>query len=309
MNRLRVSIQKLLCTCVSALVPDRETRHRVRYALHPLNDRRCVEYFMRRYVGAAAPSPVPPDRKAGLPGDVEYIWQCWLQGPDNMPALVRNCLRSVERHRRPGQKVVLITEENYTEYVEFPDWITRKRREGRIADAQFSDLLRLWLLASYGGCWIDATCFLTAPVPENILRADLFMFRTCGEFAYTLVQSCFIRARAGDWLMLRWQRLMAELWRNEGGLLHYFQLHLMFKAMVEADCRAREEFLRMEDIPETATHVLQDYMRQNVPFSQDRLDAAARGAFMHKLTYKLRPENADGTYTFRDYFWSDGCCC
>ena len=37
MNTLRISLQKLLATCISALIPGRELRHRVRYCLHPLN--------------------------------------------------------------------------------------------------------------------------------------------------------------------------------------------------------------------------------------------------------------------------------
>ena len=49
MNTLRVRLQKLLATCVSALIPVREARHRVRYCLHPLNDRRCVRQSRNRY--------------------------------------------------------------------------------------------------------------------------------------------------------------------------------------------------------------------------------------------------------------------
>lgn len=300
---MRVCMQKLFCTCVSALIPDRGLRHRVRYALHPLNDRRCLEYFDRRYVERVVPSGFSIERKAPLPSGVEYIWQCWLQGTENMPPLVRECLHSVVAHKRPGQEVILITEQNYDSYVTLPDFIVRKRRDGRIGDAQFSDLLRIWLLASYGGYWIDATCLMTSEIPPRISNAGFFIFHSYGEFAYTLIQSCFIRADAESYLLQRWKQLMAELWRTEDSLLHYFQLHIMFKAMVRADWRARTEYLRMEAVTDKAMHILHGYMKENVPFSRESLDRAEKESFIHKLTYKLKPCDDGGVFTFRDYLW------
>ena len=135
MNTLRVRLQKLLATCVSALIPAREARHRVRYCLHPLNDRRCVAYFKRRYVERTPPAALPVERGREPSAGVEYIWQCWLQGEERMPALVRRCLDSVRRHAAPGQQVVLVTEANYADYVALPEGITALRRAGRIADA------------------------------------------------------------------------------------------------------------------------------------------------------------------------------
>lgn len=303
MNTLRISLQKLLATCISALIPGRELRHRVRYCLHPLNDRRCVGYFRRRYVERIPPAPpaVRPVRE--LPAGTDYIWQCWLQGEERMPAIVRRCVDSVRRHASPGQRVVLITEANYADYVALPPAITALRRAGRIPDAQFSDLLRIWLLASYGGFWIDATCLLTAPIPESIARARFFVFHSSGEFGYTLIQSCFIRAAAGDYLVARWCQLMGELWARDGRLLHYFQLHLMFKAMVEADPRAREEYGRMARVDEAPTHVLLGYMKGNVAYDGALMERAARGSFMHKLTYKIKPGAGRHPLTFTDWLW------
>ncbi len=304
MNKLRICLQKLLATCVAALIPTREARHRLRYLLHPLNDRRCVSYFKGRYANHHAPTAMQARPLKELPADTTYIWQCWLQGEGQMPRLVRRCTESVRRHAAPGQKVVLITEANYADYVTLPGHIVAARQAGRIADAQFSDLLRIWLLADYGGFWIDATCLMTAPIPECISRANFFMFHSEGEFAYTLIQSCFIRARAGGYLICRWRQLMDELWQSDGRLLHYFQLHLMFKAMVEADCRAAEEYKKMPHVPETATHVLQRYMKEGTAFSQEKMDAAAKSSFIHKLTYKISPSPGGGCATFADWLWN-----
>lgn len=303
MNRLRIALQKFLATCVSALIPSRGLRHKVRYQLHPLNDRRCVEYFTKRYVCRTTPEIPAEAHHKPQAGVTDYIWQCWLQGEDSMPQIVRNCVDSVRRHTREGQQVVIITEDNYADYISLPDFIISKRRRGLIPDAQFSDLLRVWLLADYGGFWIDATCLLTAPIPENIVRSDFFMFRSCGEFAYTMIQSCFIRAHAGGYLICRWRQLMAALWANEGRMLHYFQLHLMFKAMVQADSRARKEYSMMDNVDETPTHVLLGYMKDGTAYSDEMMEKAVRGSFIHKLTYKIRPQEKGGKPSFSDVLW------
>lgn len=282
---LFVAFRKLISTAVAVLIPGRAMRHKVRYVLHPLNDRRCTAYFRHKYVRRTILQPQPT---AELPKEgTEHIWQCWLQGRDAAPPLVDFCLRSVEQHRRPNQQIALITEENYAQYVHLPPFIVEKRRNGQIVDAQFSDLLRIYLLATYGGYWIDATCLLTAPIPDWIDKAPFFMFRSHGEFAYTQIQSCFIRAKANTYLVQRWRQLMEELWRNEPHMLHYFQFHLMFKAMITADERAASEYQQMPQASETATQTLFFQMRARHLLSQQMIEDAARHSFIHKLTYKI----------------------
>ena len=281
-----IAFRKFICTVVSALIPYKVLRHRVRYLLDPLNDRRCTAYFSRKY---AIPLAGASQTKETVNQNThtEYIWQCWLQGRQAAPPLVDFCLRSVEQHRRPNQQIALITEENYAQYVHLPPFIVEKRRNGQIVDAQFSDLLRIYLLATYGGYWIDATCLLTAPIPDWIDKAPFFMFRSHGEFAYTQIQSCFIRAKANTYLVQRWRQLMEELWRNEPRMLHYFQFHLMFKAMITADERAASEYQQMPQASETATQTLFFQMRARHLLSQQMIEDAARHSFIHKLTYKI----------------------
>ena len=53
----------------------------------------------------------------------------------------------------------LITYENYSDYVELPDYVVEKHKNGTISRAHFSDVLRFSLLKTYGGMWIDSTAF------------------------------------------------------------------------------------------------------------------------------------------------------
>ena len=59
--------------------------------------------------------------------------------------------------RTPGHS---ITEKNYKDYVNMPDYIIRKQQSGEIDLTHFSDILRMMLLARHGGIWMDSTLLI-----------------------------------------------------------------------------------------------------------------------------------------------------
>ena len=63
------------------------------------------------------------------------------------------------------------------EYVQFPDYIVRKWKEGVISNTHLSDLLRLELLIRYGGLWIDSTTYMTGTIPAYIDDSNFFVYR------------------------------------------------------------------------------------------------------------------------------------
>lgn len=288
MNYQWLSFKKLVCTICSAIIPNKQLRHQVRYALNPLNDRRVVNYLKKEYVLPffEKRANIPMESKALQNDDTEYIWQCWLQGVDAAPDIVKECLKSVERHKKENQKIVIITRDNIADYVELPKYIITKWENGIISNAHFADILRINLLNRYGGYWIDATCLLTAPIPKWMDETSLFMFHSCGEFSYTLIQNCFIHAKANDYLINCWQQLIHEVWKNEGKLLHYFQHHLLLKAIICVDPKAFEEYRNMPRVSEQDTQALACYLSKPSTCSADKLKEIINKSFMHKLTYK-----------------------
>lgn len=89
----------------------------------------------------------------------KQVWICWLQGMENAPQIVQDCYASV-CYWMKDWKITVITAENMNEYVQFPDYIVRKWKEGMISNTHLSDLLRLELLIRYGGLWIDSTTYM-----------------------------------------------------------------------------------------------------------------------------------------------------
>ena len=110
--------------------------------------------------------------------DNKIIWQYWGQGLDsqNMPDIVRICFASVDKFKS-DYKVIRITDQTISEYVEFPSEVLDKLKNGIFTRTAFSDLLRLALLSLYGGIWLDATILLTGTIPAKYVNMDFFMFQ------------------------------------------------------------------------------------------------------------------------------------
>jgi len=105
------------------------------------------------------------------------IWFFWLQGEENLPLIPQLCLQSIRKHAN-GHKVIVLTADNYREYVAIPDTLLTMYREGRIKAAHFADILRINLLAQQGGLWLDATMLVTADLPQEIFEMPFFSIKT-----------------------------------------------------------------------------------------------------------------------------------
>ena len=284
---LKVKVGKTLANIVSASVRNRERRHRLRNRLNPLNPKRCVRYIRRHYVSAEPIAPVADDRQWSP------VWVCWLQGLDEAPQLVVNCIRSIERFKYEEQEVVVVTSANYAQYVELPDYVVRKWQQGIISNIHFSDILRIHLLARHGGCWIDATCLLTAPVPRPLVDSPLFLFRSHGEFSYTYIQSCFICAQKNNYVLRKWCGVIDAYWSHETMTLQYFLLHLTFVAILRSDTHFREAFYRVPALSDAPMHVLLPALVGGARYTKKLMEKARQASFVQKLTYKFTPALLD----------------
>lgn len=128
-----------------------------------------------------------PDNVTGLNEPVydgkKYAWSCWWQGMEEAPDLIRACINSMKRYLPDTVELVIITRDNYRDYVDFPQWLIDKVEDGRVTLTTFSDVIRASLLYKYGGIWLDSTILLTEPAPVNVWDYDIFTIR---ELRYCL---------------------------------------------------------------------------------------------------------------------------
>ena len=100
-----------------------------------------------------------------------YIWTMWWQG--EMPELVKMCISAMKVHSG-GKQVIVLTEKNYRNYIEIPEYITKKIEKGLISLTHLSDIVRMCVLEKWGGCWLDATVLPIRNIDEVILRSAYY---------------------------------------------------------------------------------------------------------------------------------------
>lgn len=106
----------------------------------------------------------------------DKIWICWWQGMAAAPEIVKSCVGSIQRNT-DSHEVIIITEENYHQFVDFPVWVEEKKNNGVISRTHYSDLLRLEVLARYGGLWLDSTFYCSDPCIDKLFEKDIWSIK------------------------------------------------------------------------------------------------------------------------------------
>ena len=224
------------------------------------------------------------------------VWVCWFQGMDNAPVLVQKCYKSLKQNLS-NYDIILITEANMLEYVQFPDYILSKWHIGQISNTHMTDLLRLELLIRYGGLWLDATVLCTSSdLPAYYFNSDLFLYQCLkpgrdGHCSY--VSSWLISAKSNNKLLMATRFLCYEYWKKNKNMVDYFLLHDLMSIVFDY---YPEDWKKIIPVDNATPHIL--LLRLFDQYDEEVWQAVKEKNPFHKLTYKF--ENGQtklkGTY-------------
>lgn len=223
----------------------------------------------------------------------KIIWQYWAQGFENAPDIIKKCLNSVNQFA-PDYTIIRLNDENLHEYLTIPDFIIAKRE--KMTTAHFSDILRLMLLKTYGGIWMDATIMLTGPIPLEYATCDLFAFQRdpaephfrywkevnryyfgwVRNFHVNMLNS-FIVAKKGNYIISQLCDLIMMWWQNNDSISHYF----LFQILFDVFCKDSISPL----VNDTYPHYLQQSLK-DPNFNIMERSNIQKVFSIHKLTYR-----------------------
>ena len=253
-----------------------------------------TDYFGRKHLPAVAQRM----RKEETTTTPETIWQFWDNpAGQTTPGIVEAALSRVHAFKGSLEHRVLDST-TMASYSDLPGYVLDKFKKGQIDHTHFSDLLRLNLLKNHGGIWLDATGYMTGAIPQYILDEEFFLFHTgtLTFFPYSFIQSCFIRTRKGNLLCDAWYEMCVDYWKKGTKKLDYFQIHLMFKALVEQDPTAGTWYKKMPYITEDGIQqLIGDKLLS--PFNINEWNRIKQASFFQKTTYKV-PRDMDDTGTY-----------
>lgn len=225
-----------------------------------------------------------------------YVWVCWLQGMEQAPDIVKLCYKSLLEHM-PERNIVVITDNNFVNYVDIPTNIMEKWRNGIITNTHFSDILRLELLIRYGGLWVDATVLCTGRnIPDYIFNSELFFYQTLkpGSDGQSITMSSWlISACTNNRILLAARALLYEYWSNNNKMIDYYLLHDFIHLAAE---QYPNEWKRVPKVCNTTPHIL--LLELFDQYDKERMNDIKAMTCFHKLSYKFAEENLnkEGTY-------------
>lgn len=224
----------------------------------------------------------------------KIIWFLWLQGLDSAPAIVKKCYTTI-LDKLKDYKVTLLTADNIYDYVSLPDFILKKWEKGLITNTHFSDILRLDLLITHGGIWMDSTVLLMdTKIPKQIEEADLFYFQVL-QPGYSLVNmsSWFMAAKPNNPILCFARECIYSYWKKNNRLYNYFLLHYCITLAAEKFPSAYNNIPKYSSAP---PHVLQSELFNS--YNDDRFAEITDMCFVQKLTYKFCRDIVDLSNTF-----------
>lgn len=168
------------------------------------------------------------------------IWVFWAQGFDQMPPLVKRCVEQIDKMKGDHQLVVL-DKESLKEYVDIPEVVLRKLKEGKMTLTHFSDILRFAMLEKYGGWWMDATIYPLHPIEK---RTTLYSIKS--EFMPQYISECrwssflwFLPAGhpMASFLSAAWKKY----WEENDKLVEYFLIDYLIKLFYDINAPFHKE--------------------------------------------------------------------
>ena len=233
-----------------------------------------------------------------------YVWVCWFQGIDNnTPTVVKRCIQSMYDNLKQ-EEIILLTDENFPNYVSLPDFIMKKYKDGIITKTHMTDILRLELLIKYGGIWIDSTVLCTGEIPGYIQDSDLFIYQNLKpgrDGDAVALSSWFIAAKTNNKVLMATQKLMYEYWKKNNTLIDYFLIHNFLRMSLE---RFPDEEDKLIKFPNSTPHIL--LLDMFKPFDRNKWDVIKSMTPIHKLAYKRTEEEMSRKGTYYDYIINQG---
>lgn len=259
----------------------------------------CEKILMRKY------KDFLPYKLSGDKCEVRYIWKMWWQGVDEMPEVVELCNISHIKFIPPEYKQVLITKENYSDYVTLPPEIMKKFNSGVIKMAQFSDIIRLHLLEKYGGLWIDMTLLLTNTLDNKIFEQDFYSVNLSGTDYTPRGGQIVTNARWAGFVMgtgykhstvfLYLKNVMVQYWLDNDVMLDYF---LMNRFLRSAYNNSSIVYNIINNIPNTNRHIYSLQPILNTTQNHSKFEEMNKDTYMYKLSWKNSVvEMIDGNQT------------
>ncbi len=230
------------------------------------------------------------------------IFVCWWQGEEKMPPIVKACYERLKSKIPETAVLCLLTEDNYTSYVDLPKIVIEKYNNKNITLVHLTDILRYALARTYGGMWIDSTVFLTDGFEFDFLQKPYYTQRfksaeDCpGEACMGKWCNFFFCGQTNNMLFSYVYDALIYWWEKHDRLIDYVLVDYLIRA---AYFNLQNVKATIDEIPPNNENMWNMIRRLNEPYDEQQFASLTASCGFFKLSYQgnLIERLADGRKT------------
>lgn len=218
----------------------------------------------------------------------------WAQTFEHAPSIVKECVKSWEINC-PKWNIIKLDDTNLKEYVNIEKEIPNIKKK-HMTKTSYSDIVRIFLLDKYGGCWCDATTFcnksLDSWLYKHIKHSNFFAFdRPLKQYKKLMISSWFLYSAKNNYIVQEWKKKTIEYWNTNNKMHDYFWFHQLFDTLYNTDKKFKMTWDKTGKINTALPHFLQHQglFNEQSPTVKRHIDS--RLSPMYKLTYKNNIQN------------------
>lgn len=277
---LRVLYYKFMYEIVHLIAPTKAYNYLI------LKHNAIIEYLNKIWINNGDDIPLPNQLLCNISDNT--IWMFWWQGLDDIPELVSICIDSVRR-MSSSWNVVLITKDNIDEYITLPENIKNKIGS-TISYTHLSDIVRITLLAAYGGFWIDSTIFLTRRLDDKQIKSFFTVRNTPRQMLCVSEgrwSGNFMFAEKGNVLLAKMYSLIYAYWSNNNYLIDYFLIDYLIEYFYRKDKRCKKiiDEVKLSN-PYMYGGLLNILKSENDLIENQNIKDLFKSTYVHKLSWK-----------------------
>lgn len=255
-----------------------------------------IEYLEKKYKKVIEQFDNLDDCSENIKKDCP-IWIFWAQGFENAPELVQGCLKQL-RLIAKNHDIIILKESNYRNYVNIPEFIIDKYEKGIISLVNFTDILRVSLLAEHGGIWMDATIFLADSIDDYLEENVFFSINNHLKDSYRYVSNYrwtgFFMACGENNYFLRYLReIFYEYWKNQDKLIDYFLIDYLMIIGYKNLSKVKNI---LEQVPYSNPDIYWLNRNLSEKFDEFLFNDIIRSTKIFKLNWRHKIENNSGSY-------------
>lgn len=212
------------------------------------------------------------------------IWTMWWQGLNNAPKIVKACINNLKR-KNPTKEVIVITKDNYQNYVQLDSRIIQSMKKEKISITHFSDIYRTNLLYLYGGIWIDSTVWATKTIDKGIFEKNFYSINTgiyTNDPSHGRWTTFFLEATAGS-KVLNFVRKCFDIYCKKYDLFLDYILFDYFIALAMEENKDIKQIINSVPLNNEKVFELEKKMNQNEAIYNQYSNVET---YLYKLTYK-----------------------